>query len=103
MRQDCGQGQTTLKKTSVGLGQSAPDTGALLEFNRAESQAAIWVGVASRSLLGLVIGIVRGFIASGISRTRSTWRSPFSRLAPLTSTWSASWKLRSKVRAAMPW
>jgi hypothetical protein len=29
-------------------------------------------------------------------------QSPFSSLAPLTTTWSSSWKLRSKVRSAMP-
>ena len=49
-----------------------------------------------------LIGIERGFLASGISRTRSTCRRPFSRLAPLTWTKSASWNTRSKVRAAMP-
>ena len=32
------------------------------------------------------IGIRRGFLASGISRTRSIWSSPFSRLAPVTWT-----------------
>jgi hypothetical protein len=47
-------------------------------------QAATLVGLTSRSLLELAIGIARGFIASGISRTRSTCRSPFSRLAPFT-------------------
>src|SRR5258708_39514630 len=83
--------------------ESAPESGALPKFNRSEPQAAILVGLTSRSLLELAIGIARGFIASGISRTRSTCRSPFSRLAPLTLTQSASWKLRSKVRAAMPW
>jgi hypothetical protein len=44
------------------------------------------VGWTSRTLLELAIGIARGFIASGISRTRSMCRSPFSRLAPLTCT-----------------
>jgi hypothetical protein len=53
---------------------------------RSEPQAATLVGLTSRSLLSLVIGIARGFIASGISRTRSTCRSPFSRLTPLTLT-----------------
>ena len=48
------------------------------------------------------IGIRRGFLASGISRTRSTCNNPFSRLAPRTCTPSASWKRRSKERAAMP-
>ena len=66
--------------------ESAPETGALPNFNRSEPQAATLVGLTSRSLLELVIGIARGFIASGISRTRSTCRSPFSRLAPLTLT-----------------
>jgi hypothetical protein len=52
--------------------------------NLSEPQAATLVGLTSRRLLELAIGIARGFIASGISRTRSTCRSPFSRLAPLT-------------------
>ena len=52
--------------------------------------------------LPLPMAIVRGFMASGISRTRSTWRRPFSRSAPFTSTWSASWKRRSKAREPMP-
>ena len=69
-----------------GQNESAPETGTLPNFNRSEPQAATWVGLTSRSLLELVIGIARGFIASGISRTRSTCRSPFSRLAPLTLT-----------------
>ena len=74
------------------------------------------VGRASRRLRGLAvddfgllalsvlvaIGMVRGFIASGSSRTRSTCSKPFSRSAPFTTTWSASWNLRSKLRAAMP-
>ena len=33
-------------------------------------------------------------MASGNSRRRPTFRSPFSRVAALTPTWSASWKLR---------
>ncbi len=37
-------------------------------------------------LLPVPMRIWRGFIASGTSRTRSTCRRPFSRLAPLTST-----------------
>jgi hypothetical protein len=56
------------------------------EINRSELQAATLVGVTSRSLLEFAIGIDRGFIASGISRTRSTCSSPFSRLALLTFT-----------------
>ena len=64
--------------------ESAPETGALPKFNRSEPQAATLVSLVSRILLELVIGTARGFIASGISRTRSTCRSPFSSLAPLT-------------------
>jgi len=73
------------------------------QIARSDLQAASLVDWTSRTLLELAIGIARGFIASGISRTRSMCKSPFSRLAPLTCTWSASWKLRSKFRAAMPW
>jgi hypothetical protein len=61
--------------------ESAPKAGALPKFNRPVPQAATLVGLTSRSLLELAIGIDRGFMASGISRTRSTCRSPFSRLA----------------------
>src|SRR5712671_4621712 len=64
--------------------ESAPDTGALPKLNRSEPQAAILVGSTFRTLLELAIGIARGFMASGISRTRSTCRSPFAKLAPLT-------------------
>src|SRR5260370_13242150 len=63
-----------------------PESGALPKFDRAEPQAAALVDLSSRSLLELAIGIDAGFIASGISRTRSTCRSPFSRVAPLTLT-----------------
>ena len=48
------------------------------------------------------IGMLRGFLASGISRTRSTWSRPFSSEAFFTWTKSANWKARSKARAAMP-
>jgi hypothetical protein len=60
-------------------------------------------GSTSKSFLELAMGIARAFIASGSSRTRSTCSRPFSRLASLTSTYSASWKARSKLRAAIPW
>jgi hypothetical protein len=66
--------------------QGAPEAGALPNFNRSGPQAATLVGLTSRRLLELAIGITRDFMASGISRTRSTCRSPFSRLAPLTLT-----------------
>jgi hypothetical protein len=56
------------------------------EIQSPMAQAATLVGLTSRSLLELAIGIERGFIVSGISRTRSTCRSPFCRLAPLTFT-----------------
>ncbi len=46
--------------------------------------------------------VAAGFIASGISRTSSTCSRPFSIVAQVTRTWSASWKRRSKLRAAMP-
>jgi hypothetical protein len=67
-----------------GQNESAPEGGALSNCTRLEPQAATLVGLTSRSLLEFAIGINRGFMASGISRTRSTCRSPFSRLAPLT-------------------
>ena len=66
--------------------ESAPKAGAAPKIQPAVPQAATLVGLTSRSLLELAIGIDRDFIASGISRTRSTCRSPFSRLAPLTLT-----------------
>ena len=78
-------GRTSTSKLSIMLGTQtkAPrKTGALR--NSSGPQAATLVGLTSRSLLELVIGIARGFMVSGISRTRSTCRSPFSRLASLT-------------------
>ena len=66
--------------------ESTPATGALPNCIRSGRQAASLFGWTSRTLLKFVIGIVRDFIASGISRKRSTCRSPFSRFAPLTLT-----------------
>ena len=65
--------------------ESAPQTGALLNrICRLQSHAAILAALASRTtFLAVVMGIARGFIASGTTRIRSTCRSPFSRLAPL--------------------
>jgi hypothetical protein len=83
-RSDLASDQTLLVASAQN--ESAPETEALPNFNRSEPQAATLVGLTSRSLLELAIGIDRGFIASGMSRTRSTCRSPFSRLAPLTLT-----------------
>ncbi len=78
-------------------------TGALRQrFIERIAYAAFWFSIGLPLVLP-AIGIERGFFASGISRTRSTCRRPFSRLAPLTWTKSASWNTRSKVRAAMPW
>ena len=48
-----------------------PDTGALPNCIRFYLQAETFVGWTSKTLLVLAIGIARGFIASGISRTRS--------------------------------
>jgi hypothetical protein len=44
----------------------------------------------------------RGFMASRLSRTRSTIRRPFSKRAPLTSTWSVSVNWRLNDRAEIP-
>jgi hypothetical protein len=52
-----------------------PDTGALPNCIRLYLQATTLVGRTYRTLLELAIGIARGFIASGISRTRSMCRS----------------------------
>src|ERR1700761_2409226 len=51
---------------------------------------------------GALIAMRRGFFSSGTIRSRSTCSRPFSRRAALTSTCSASWKLRSKLLPAMP-
>jgi hypothetical protein len=47
------------------------------------------------------IGIVRGFWASGTSRTRSMWSNPFSQVAPVATTGSANWNRRSNAGAAI--
>jgi hypothetical protein len=97
-RRGGGRPQSTSLRLACSPNESAPSTGALPKVT---GQAAIAIGFASRSLLELAIA--RGFMASGTSRRRPTFRSPFSRVAVLTPTWSASWKLRTNVRAAMPW
>ena len=80
--------------------KGVPVRGAPRNFNRQNSHAAILAALPSRTtFLAVVMGIARGFIASGTTRKRSTCRNPFSRLAPLVWTWSASWKLRSKFRS----
>ena len=48
------------------------------------------------------MAILRGFMASGSSRTRSMCRSPFLSSAPVARIWSANWKWRVKDRPAMP-
>src|SRR6476646_1480073 len=53
---------------------------------RLRRRAAALVSTTRALAWLLPIGIWRGFFASGISRTRSTCRSPFSRLAFLTRT-----------------
>jgi hypothetical protein len=63
-----------------------PESRGAPKIQPAVPQAATLVGLTSRSLLELAIGIDRGFMTSGTSRTSSTCRSPFSRLAPLTLT-----------------
>ena len=62
------------RERALAQNESAP--GGAPKFQpRSEHQAATLVALTSRSLLELVIGIARGFIASGISRTRSTCMS----------------------------
>jgi|GEM_PF-5520413 len=78
------------------------EPGRFIVCKSTKAYAAFWFSIAVGPLALPPIGIERGFFASGISRTRSTCRRPFSMLAPLTRTKSASWNTRSKVRAAMP-
>jgi hypothetical protein len=68
------------------------DQMAAFHHRHSQSQAAIFAGsrTSPATLSAVVMGIVRCFNASGTSRTRSTCSSPFSRLAALTWTWSAS-------------
>lgn len=54
--------------------------------NRTPDYAAFWLPITVGPLPLPLIAIVRGFFASGISRTKSTCRRPFSRLAPFTCT-----------------
>ena len=54
------------------------------KLQSSDSHAAILAALPSRTaFLAVVMGIARGFIASGTTRNRSTCRSPFSKLAPL--------------------
>ena len=63
------------------------------------TQLTVW---SSMDLVPPEIAMVRGFLDSGSSRLSSTWSRPFSSEAPVTSTYSASWKRSSKARSAMP-
>ena len=82
--------------------KSAPDIRGACSRLANDRYAAFWLPITVGPLALPLIGIERGFFASGISRTKSTCKRPFSRLAPFTRTKSASWNTRSKVRAAMP-
>ena len=82
--------------------KSAPDIRGACSRLANDRYAAFWFPITVGPLALPLIGIERGFFASGISRTKSTCKRPFSRLAPFTRTKSASWNTRSKVRAAMP-
>jgi len=67
-------------------------TGALSQAWRSNgAQAAALSSVTCGAGAAVAIGIWRGFFASGISRTRSTWSRPFSSVAFFTCTKSASW------------
>jgi hypothetical protein len=60
-----------------------PGSRGTLKLQSSDCHAAIFAALPSRTtFLAVVIGIARGFIASGTTRKRSTCRSPFSRLAP---------------------
>ena len=80
-RQRCGH--VTPRRLRPG---KRPGQRGALKISRSKSQAATLVGATSRTLPELTIGIARGFMASGTSRTRSTCRSPFAKLALLTTT-----------------
>ena len=75
---DCPQCTRTKRKRPANRG--AP------KLQSSDLHAAILAALPSRTFLAVVMGIARGFIASGTTRKRSTCRSPFSRLAPLTLT-----------------
>jgi hypothetical protein len=72
--------------------KSAPEnrSASLNYARRKDRYAAFWFPMTVGPLALPLIGIERGFFASGISRTKSTCKRPFSRLAPFTWTKSAS-------------
>jgi molecular chaperone IbpA len=79
----------------------AISNGAAAVKKQIEAKAAALASIC-RAGPPLVMPILRGFSSSGTLRFRSMCSRPFFSAAPVTSTWSASWKRRSKVRAAMP-
>jgi len=85
--------------------QRAPrnDRGALCVFD-ARHQADYAAALAPMTLPFWValMRMVRGFMASGSSRTKSMCNRPFSNFAAFTSTKSASRNTRSNALAAMP-
>jgi hypothetical protein len=94
--------QQSIQNESAPDFRGAPSTLPTRRYLLRSRQAAFTSTLASTTL-PLPIGIWRGFLASGISRTRSTCSRPFCSEAPFTWTKSASWNTRSNARAAMPW
>lgn len=80
-------------------------TEALRSYKRSGTALDYAAARVSTTLLfwTVLMRMVRGFIASGTSRTSSTCSRPFSSTADFTSTKSANRKTRSNARAAMPW
>src|SRR5260370_21764633 len=97
------RGMTTENKNApVSRGVSHRQISAKDEPRYAAAFSAEPSTTCGATALAVVIGMLRGFLASGISRTRSTWSRPFSSEAFFTATKSASWNARSNARAALP-
>ena len=79
-----------------------PEAGARPDFNRSEGQAAALIGSTLQDLAGPRDRDRPRFHGLRDLTHEVDVQEPVLHLAPLTTTWSASWKLRSKVRSAMP-
>jgi hypothetical protein len=80
--------------------EGAPGSGARPQISRSKPQAANLVGSTSSILSELTIGIARGFMASGTSRTRSMCRSPFANFAKTLSPGGGTRTCASRIKGA---
>jgi hypothetical protein len=70
-RRGCSAANRLWDEASTSLNESAPTTRGAPKLRSSDPHAAILAALPSRTFLTVVMGIARGFIASGTTRTSS--------------------------------